>query len=147
MVFSNNDLYKYLLWIAAAIAVLVLIKWGCKKSDEVVEGLKSKSSDEDDEDANEKMVNMIKKTLENQSQELQSFLGKVSRQDQEDIIEKVQENAKLFLRFGLIDRGIKKPANVEAANHYRTFIEETIPFVLSELDETSSADKTVGGFF
>ena len=147
MVFSNNDLYKYLLWIAAAIAVLVLIKWGCKKSDEVVEGLKSKSSDEDDEDANEKMVNMIKKTLDNQSQELQSFLGKVSRQDQEDIIEKVQENAKLSLRFVLIDRGIKSADLVAKSNHYRTFIEETIPFILSELDETSSADKTVGGFF
>ena len=146
MVFSNNDLYKYLLWIVAAIAVLVLIKWGCKKSDEVVEGLKSKSSD-DSKDDSEETVNKIKKTLDNQSQELQSLLGKVSRQDQEDIIEKVQENAKLLLRQVIIEGGIKKSADAEAANHYRTFIEETIPFVLSELDETSSGDKTVGGFF
>ena len=146
MTVESSEMLKYLLWIVLAIAILVLIKWACNKSDKLVEGLKSKSSDEDDEDANEKKINKIKKKLANKTAELQDILGKIPREDQEDILEKMGENAKLSLRAQLMMNPNDEYIYYMANSTYK-FIEETLPAIMNELDETSSADKTVGGFF
>ena len=108
--------------------------------------MKSKSSDEDDEDANEKKINKIKKKLANKAAELQDVLGKIPREDQEDILEKMGENAKLSMRAMLMS-GDSDGFTPYFTNETYKFIEETLPAIMNELDETSSADKTVGGFF
>ena len=146
MTVESSEMLKYLLWIVLAIAILVLIKWACNKSDKLVEGLKSKSSDEDDEEANEKKINKIKKKLANKAAELQDVLGKIPREDQEDILEKVGENAKLSMRAMLMS-GDSDGFTPYFTNETYKFIEETLPAIMNELDETSSADKTIGGFF
>ena len=146
MTVETSEMLKYLLWIVLAIAILVLIKWACNKSDKLVEGLKSKSSDEDDEDANEKKINKIKKKLANKAAELQDVLGKIPREDQEDILEKMGENARLSLRAQLMS-GDSNEWSLYLSNETYKFIEETLPAIMNELDETSSVDKTVGGFF